>query len=517
MTDVARALSRLQAGELAEAEAICLGLLSDAKQRPDALHILGMVAHQRGDGQAALRFLKDAVKADPRNGDRRLDLGMLAFEQGAYYDAVAHLEALIAGCGEVPQALNCLGNALLALGHPEQAVIRLERAVTAAPRWAKAWLDLARAYRAANEPMAAAAAFEGAYRQERDPAILLDLGAAYLEAGALPRALRVLKGAARESGDGLSWLYLGQTLRGLGHADRALKAHRTAAEKLPGDAHVQLELARSELRCGDFDEGFRHFEARKQLPEYCALGAPWLPDDEHTPQALWLYADGGPADTLMFLSYVPSARAKLGQRVRHLRVAVQPALLPLLKPWAEQLGLELASLESIANDDASLPLGSLPHLLALGLPPKGHMRYLAKRSERRTAEVPKLVGVHVERNNTDDDLAAWQALPWPDGWKLVHLRETVGGATGQGHGGWQALAERMAETSLVVTTDDTVANLASAMGKRTWLLVPSTTPAGTGPGSQEFFPDTRLIQRTTLKGAQESAAAIEPALQELET
>src|SRR5271168_2951902 len=60
---LARAIGHHQAGRLTEAEALYRGILEESPGEPDALHLLGTLAHQAGRHQEAIDLISRALTA----------------------------------------------------------------------------------------------------------------------------------------------------------------------------------------------------------------------------------------------------------------------------------------------------------------------------------------------------------------------------------------------------------------------------------------------------------------------
>ena len=85
-----------QAGRLVEAEGGYRGWLSQYSDDPDALHLLGMLRHQRGDSREALSLLAKAFELQPDNPNLALAHGTMLRQAGdpvaastAYFTALA--------------------------------------------------------------------------------------------------------------------------------------------------------------------------------------------------------------------------------------------------------------------------------------------------------------------------------------------------------------------------------------------------------------------------------------------
>lgn len=78
-----------RAGRLVEAEAIYLRLLEKRPDHPDALHFLGVLAHQRGDAIQAARRISRAIRLNPTAPHYHCNLGNVFRSQARWDDAKA--------------------------------------------------------------------------------------------------------------------------------------------------------------------------------------------------------------------------------------------------------------------------------------------------------------------------------------------------------------------------------------------------------------------------------------------
>ncbi len=108
----------------------------------------------------------------------------------------------------------------------------------------------------------------------------------------------------------------GNALLRLGRVEEALQAHQTALARDPHHPGVRYNLALTQLRAGNFLEGWQNYEIRWQFREV-------HPHPRRFPQPRWqgqplpptstlfLYAEQGLGDTLQFLRYLPAVRNRL--------------------------------------------------------------------------------------------------------------------------------------------------------------------------------------------------------------
>ncbi|MDP6172669.1 MAG: tetratricopeptide repeat protein, partial [Rhodospirillales bacterium] len=150
------------AGRLAEAKSICHGILQTNPDQPDALHLLGMIAHQAGGNQTAADLISKALAARPEFAEAHNNLGIVLFDMGEVAQArECYLKAL-AIHPEFAEALNNLGLAQFDLGQTEEAVTSYLGALDIKPRSAEAHNNLGMALQELARPQEAEASYRRA-------------------------------------------------------------------------------------------------------------------------------------------------------------------------------------------------------------------------------------------------------------------------------------------------------------------------------------------------------------------
>ncbi len=298
----------------------------------------------------------------------------------------------------------------------------------------------------------------------------------------------------------------GNTLLRAGRVSEAIQAHGRAVELDPIHAGARYNLGLSQLRAGDFRNGWRNYEARWEFREVHARPRRFQ-QPRWTGQALaegknrlFVYAEQGLGDTLQFIRYLPLLRG-LGAR---LVVEVQRPLARLLQPVVEAVGGQiLAAGETIPAFDWHVPLLSLPfhmgttletvpsplclkvlpglaagsatavrtELASIGLCWAGNPKYAADH-ERSTAldtflpllwEFSEFRWVSLQKGEASGQIAEVMARSG-GGFSLVDAAS--------GDCDLADTAATVAALDLVITTDTVIAHLAGSMGKRCWLLLP---------------------------------------------
>jgi predicted O-linked N-acetylglucosamine transferase (SPINDLY family) len=232
------ALAHHRAGRLAEAEMLYRQVLGAVPDHADALQLLGILAGQTGNLDAALELLGRAIVLEPAVAEHQYNRGELLRRAGRWDEAIASLDRAIAlkprlanahatrACvvqqqGRLDEAVaayrralelgaddpvidNNLGSALNDLGALDQAIAALGRAIERAPEYADAYANLGAVLHRAQRLDESIAACRRAIELGANPAIAYNnLGNVLREAGALDEAIAAFRRAIELSGDGI--------------------------------------------------------------------------------------------------------------------------------------------------------------------------------------------------------------------------------------------------------------------------------------------------------------------------
>lgn len=292
---------------------------------------------------------------------------------------------------------------------------------------------------------------------------------------------------------------LGGALREMARFDEAAMTLRRALAMRPDYAEAEWNLAFVLLTEGNLREGLFAFEARlrvKHFPNRRMEGPMWDGSDLHGRRIL-LHTEQGVGDTFNFIRYAPMVAAR-GGRVMVLCGTDVYRLLSV-----QHLGVEqwVADGQRVPQFDTHCPLMSLP-------------KVFGTTTETIPADVPYLVAdpswVQPWRERLARDPAHLKAgLVWAGNLHPIHNRKRTIGLSALGSLGacrdvsfyslqkgpaaqeglsppagmklvdWSGELNDFADTAaliaaldLVITIDTSVAHLAGAMGKPTWVLLP---------------------------------------------
>ncbi|HEY3179799.1 MAG TPA: DUF5672 family protein [Casimicrobiaceae bacterium] len=411
----------------------CHGAI-DAALSADDLAQRGLGAHRRGDIDAAERDYRGALAASPQHPLALHYLGVIAYQRGRPVDALPFLERAAQLRPDEAEFHNNLGLVLVDLDRHDEAI--------------------------------------DAYR----------------------RAL------SRDSVHVTAWNNLGLALTGCNRLLEAIAALRKAIALRPnfGEAHWNLALAL--LAHGEFAEGWREYEWRLVLRQLAGLvqrpTTPRWSGEEIAGKTLLLTAEQGLGDTLQFIRFAAQIAA------RGARIVVQ-APAPLVRLLARTSSIEQTSVASdpFPAHDVHLPLLSVAGVLgvdATTIP--AAVPYLRADDELQrmvAGEVTHIAGgarkVGIAwmgaRHSTSDrrrscSLAylaplfdvngvAWFSLQKGD------AEEEIGAGANaarlvrlDARNDFDGTAALTAAMDLVISVDTSIAHLAGALARPTWILLP---------------------------------------------
>ncbi|MEL6345124.1 MAG: tetratricopeptide repeat protein [Myxococcota bacterium] len=133
MAALTRAIAAFHAGDLDRAAALCM-----ADGSPDAMHLLGLIAHQRGERFRAEALVRQALAAQPDNARWQANLGAILIAREAWMPALLVLRKAVHADTSMADAHNNLALALLEAGYPEPALREANAAIALKPRYAAA-------------------------------------------------------------------------------------------------------------------------------------------------------------------------------------------------------------------------------------------------------------------------------------------------------------------------------------------------------------------------------------------
>ena len=244
------AIEMHQGGRLGEAATLYHRILSQDRENPVALHLLGVLHHQRGDNPKAIELISRAVALRPNVPAFHANLAEAYRATGQLERAAGCCRAALGLWPDYPEALCNLGLALQGLGKRAEAVDQFRRALELRPQFATAHNNLGIVLRDLGQLDEALEHFRRAVELEPNFApARTNLGQMLLDRGQAEEALPHCEEAVRLQPD------MAALHHNLGNAQRAmeryvearasyLEALRLEPELAPAHAHLGLTMVR---------------------------------------------------------------------------------------------------------------------------------------------------------------------------------------------------------------------------------------------------------------------------------
>ena len=322
----------------------------------------------------------------------------------------------------------------------------------------------------------------------------------------------------------VAWNNLGLALQAANEIAAAIDAFRRALALDPDFTHARWNLALALLLDRQFDEGWREYESRLELPElgknrHRYDGPRWdgAPPEGRT---ILLYPEQGLGDALQFARYA----SILAARGAHCVIRCPEALTPLLAT-VPGVARVVRDEEPLPRYDVHAPLLSLPRLVgtkADAIPATvpyitiGEAQRAAARATLARSSAPRRVGLvwsgnpsHSNDRNRSIALAAllplldvpgiaWFSLQ--QGERAAQIAQTRGAEALTplpAHSTLSDTAALVAELDLVVTVDTSIAHLAGALARPVWILLPFAPDWRwqLGRDDNPWYPTARLFRQ----------------------
>jgi tetratricopeptide (TPR) repeat protein len=486
-----QALALHQQGQIVQAQSLYQQILRLEPQHFDSLHLLGVSELQTGDHEQGIRHIRQAIQIKPNI-------------------AAAH---------------NNLGNALNDLQQPEQALACYDRALALDPGYAEAHNHRGNVLRQLKQPEQALACYDRALALRPDyPEAHNNRGNALSDLQRLDEALLSYQRALT-----LRPTYAeacnnrGVALRDLGRLEQALQSYQQALTLRPDYADAQNNTALALLLSGNFAAGWPWYEARLSAAARQCFNQPqWDGSQPVHGKTVLLHCEQGLGDSIQFCRYAPL----LAERGARVLLEIQAPLAGLLGdlPGIAQL---IVAGEKRPEFDLHCPLPSLPRAFSTTLASIPLAAAYLSSQQHKVEEWEGRLGAKTRlrvglvwsggteyRNDHWRSLALSQLLPYlPRSCDYICLQKELRerdcetlqaqsnirffGAELHDFSDTAALCEQM---DLIISTDTSVAHLAGALGKKTWVLL-SYMPDWRWQLQRQdcvWYPEVLLYRQTSL-------------------
>lgn len=245
-----------QSGRLRDAEQIYRQILQRDPRNADALHLMGVIAHQEGRHSEAVEWIERAIGIHANVPDFHKNLGGALLELRKYPEAIASYSRAIQLDRQHAAAHNGLGNALRAQGRFDEAEESCRRAMAIRPDYAEAYDSLGNLLRDQGKYAEAIACFQKALELRPGQAESHNnLANALKDHGKLAEAVECYRKALEIRPDAAAIHHnLGIVLNDLARRDEAVFSFLRALALNPRYAEAHANLGHVLELLGNLDE-----------------------------------------------------------------------------------------------------------------------------------------------------------------------------------------------------------------------------------------------------------------------
>ncbi|MFT5486660.1 MAG: tetratricopeptide (TPR) repeat protein [Paracoccaceae bacterium] len=426
------AVQCLQTGDLDAATTHCQSVLQSIPGEANALHVLGAIRLRQNDPETAIKFLTQARKGDPTNGEILANLGAAYRAAGQPDQAAEILQEAILLAPENSSAYFNLANSYVDAGNLDLALTAYCRVIDLVPAHVAAHGMVAQILRDIGDTDAALRGFEALDRIEsNNPETLNAIAVLHVDRGQMETAEEFLRKAVSLSPDNHEFASnlanilaktfrtdealtfyagaldntpddpdllcnIGNAVSHRGDSAAARDKYRRALEIDPDHIDAHAGLANNLLADGKFSAGWEHFLRRTSVLTIASQldRTPLAADLDET--RVIVLADQGLGDQVFFARYLPEIRA----RGAHVTFQTDPRIADMLT--RSGVADMIAPDASPADGDRVVSAGDLPYLLHSGddsaLPPPYEIAALPEREDALRAQLtafgpPPWIGV----------------------------------------------------------------------------------------------------------------------------
>lgn len=518
-------------------------LLAKEPDNVSALQKLSVLRIKRGAFEDALPLLEHLIACDPTSADAHNNLGAALQGLKRPAEAVAHFERAVALDAKRPEAHYNLALARQRLGRLAEARECCERALALRPDYPEANNTLA-VLLSAKEPERALACFHRAIEARPSYADAHNnLGILFQQLGRYDESVASYTNALAIKPDHPdAHSNLGLAMRSLNRHEEAIRCFETAQAIKPDHVDAQLGEGLVRLALGDYAAGWKKYVWRHLTPNFShgkkrPLQPLWLGNWDISGKTILLHGEQGLGDTIMFARYVPL----VAQRGARIVLAVQRPLTAVMTTL-EGPSVIRGQGEPVPPFDGFCPLPTLPLVFQTNVATiPADVPYLSAPADRLAKWQTALQAIPRPRIGL-----MWAGATSPIYRRTIPLRllqplldlrafhfvalqkdvpkedapllESTRMATflGKQQADLADAAAMIALVDLVITIDTSIANLAGAMGKPTWVLLPFSSDWRwmLGRADSPWYPTARLFRQPKPDDWESVVDAVVQALQD---
>ena len=511
-------------GQVAQAKQLFKSAVEVDARYGEAHNNLGIALAGEQDHEAAITHFEAAVSQEPRRATWWNNLGNSCVECFRFARALEAYDRAIAIESASADAWSNRGLALRGLHRPDDAIASFKRALEVDPRFTNAYVNLGIVLKEQKRSDEAITAFEKARAiRPNDAALLCNFASVYESRGEYER-MRELAELAATLDDSFTEPHV---LRGNYYMERgdyanAEGAYQRARSLDADNRNANWNLALIWLLHGDYRRGWAQFEWRKRLQSVLVehreyAGKPWNGESLEG-RTILLHAEQGLGDAIQFVRYAAVLKGRGAARVivevaaavADLlasttgvdQVVVRGATLPAFDVHASLMDLPRLCGTILETIPATIPYLEAPvrPVSSLISAPNGVVRIgivwagnpMHQRDHLRSVELSQLAPLF--------DLPNTQFFSLQKGGPEAELAKLSAGRVvdlSPHLADFRDTAAAIEQLDIVLTVDTSVAHLAAALGRETWIMITHVPDFRwmIGRGDSPWYPTVRLFRQ----------------------
>ena len=347
------AVKHHQSGHFRQAERLYQLVLQSNPNHPNALHLLGVIAHQGGKHDVALDLIGKAIKNNPQIPQFHNTLGLVFEALGEFEGAFAAHQQAISIKPDYAEAYHNMAVILQSQGQYAAAVVKCRHAISFRPDYAEAYHTMAFSLEKQEQYAKAIENYRQAIRLKPDFAeaynhlgvILNDQGRSF---GAIENYRRALQldpeyaevynnlGTALKEQEQFAeaivnfeqairleptfaeaYYNLANSLQDEERCDEAIENYKRAIQLNPDYAKAHWNLAHAFLLTGRLGEGWEKYQWRRNPDLKLILyphhfEQPYWDGSPFVGKRLFVHYEQGLGDNMQFVRYLPMVKARGG-------------------------------------------------------------------------------------------------------------------------------------------------------------------------------------------------------------
>ena len=300
-----------QAGQLAQAERMCKQILRYNSQNAEAFHFLGIIACQTGKYPVAVDLIIHAIEIDSKQSPFYYSLANALREQGKFMEAIEAYQQAIRIQPNHADAYNNIGTIFINQNRIDDAIEAYQQAIQIQPNQGEAYYNLGNALHRQEKLEEAIEAYQQAIRiQPNYVDAYNNLRVVLIDHEKLEESVQIYQKTLEiQPNYADAYNNLGNALREQGKLEESIRIFQKATYIQPNHAESHNNLAMTLLLKGDFKNGWKQYEWRRQCDNFPFekrdFPQPFWEGTDPKDKSILVWTEQGIGDEIMFSSILP--------------------------------------------------------------------------------------------------------------------------------------------------------------------------------------------------------------------